>query len=293
MNKLTFPLITVATIAPIVVTATNANASTTALHLSLSSIRSSQKAAVVPLYKGQGVTFNLSRTDEVITNYTLDDHSEIAPITEVPLCPANAGTGCSSPGAKTLHLKRIEDIYRGMEEERPVPKTNTPLLTIWTRNQAGEVKVNTFVISLAQGKAKYHSVEVYTDVEYQNTFLRHQQIAINRPTQNVSSANNQVNSEVISADWLLLGPDNKPPPSRKSRVEVKAPKTAQFNLAKLKEGFETMKPKLNSEQQVAIRRMFYLVEKKQVKVFRAAKLSQVSMQTLVDLQIISDGKDLS
>ncbi len=281
MNKLTIPLITVATIAPIVATASNANASTTALHLSLSSIRSSQKAAVVPLYKGQGITFNLSRTDEIITNYTIDDHSEIAPITEVPLCPANAGTSCSSPGAKTLHLKRIDDIYRGMDE-RPVPKTNTPLLTIWTRTKTGEVRVNTFVISLSSGTAKYHSVEVYPDSEYARLFLnQNRKLAqVTEPAQN-SHQGTQGTIDQTNTLKTAREPTAKPPP----------PKAKQFDLSKLKQGFETLKPRLNSVEQVAIRRMFYLVEQKQVNFFRAAKLSQVSTKTLVNLQLNSDSKE--
>ena len=277
MNKLTLPLITAATIAPIVAMVPNASATTTALHLSLSSIRSSQKAAVVPLYKGQGVTFNLSRTDEIITNYTIDDHSEIAPITEVPLCPANAGSGCSSPGAKTLHLKRIDDIYRGMDE-RPVPKTNTPLLTIWTRTQTGEVRVNTFVISLASGTAKYHSVEVYPDEEYAKRFWNQnrQLVQVTEPAQNSYQGTiDQTNTLKTARE-----PIAKPPP----------PKAKQFDLSKLKQGFESLKPRLNSVEQVAIRRMFYLVEQKQVNFFRAAKLSQVSTKTLVNLQLVSDSK---
>ena len=277
MNKLTIPIITAATIAPIVAIVPNASATTTALHLSLSSIRSSQKAAVVPLYKGQGITFNLSRTDEIITNYTIDDHSEIAPITEVPLCPADAGSGCSSPGAKTLHLKRIDDIYRGLDE-RPVPKSSTPLLTIWTRTQTGEVRVNTFVISLAEGTAKYHSVEVYPDSEYARLFLnQNQKLAqVTEPAQNGHQGTiDQTNTLKTARE-----PTAKPPP----------PKAKQFDLSKLKQGFESLKPRLNSVEQVAIRRMFYLVEQKQVNFFRAAKLSQVSTKTLVNLQLVSDSK---
>lgn len=277
MDKLTIPIITAATIVPMIAIAPNAIATTTALHLSLSSVRSSQKAAVVPLYKGQGITFNLSRTDEIITNYTIDDHSEIAPITEVPLCPASAGDSCSSPGAKTLHLKRIDDIYRGMAE-RPVPKTNTPLLTIWTRTKTGEVRVNTFVISLAEGTAKYHSVEVYPDEEYARLFLnQNQKLAqVTEPAQNSHQGTiDQTNTLKTARE-----PTAKPPP----------PKAKQFKLDKLKQGFKSLKPQLNSIEQLAIRRMIYLVEKEEINVFRAAKLSQVPIETLVNLQLISDSK---
>ncbi len=277
MDKLTIPIITAATIVPMIAIAPNASATTTALHLSLSSVRSSQKAAVVPLYKGQGITFNLSRTDEIITNYTIDDHSEIAPITEVPLCPASAGDSCSSPGAKTLHLKRIDDIYRGMDE-RPVPKSSTPLLTIWTRTQTGEVRVNTFVISLAEGTAKYHSVEVYPDEEYARLFLnQNQKVAqVTEPAQNSHQGTiDQTNTLKTARE-----PTAKPPP----------PKAKQFKLDKLKQGFKSLKPQLNSIEQLAIRRMIYLVEKEEINVFRAAKLSQVPIETLVNLQIISDSK---
>lgn len=275
MNKFAVPIITAATIAPIIAIAPKANASTTALHLSLSSIRSSQKAAVVPLYKGQGITFNLAHTNEIITNYTLDDHSEIAPMTEVPLCPANAGTRCSSSGSKTLHLKRIEDIYKDMEDERPIPKTKTPLLTIWTRTQAGEVRVNTFVISLTEGAAKYHSVEVYPDAEYKNAFLAQSRQLVQAPAPIIpdSATTEQTNKakEVVNAN-------SKPPP----------PQAKQFDLSSLRQGFEILKPKLSPLEAVAIRRIFYLVEKKQVNIFRAAKLNQVSTETLAKLQITSD-----
>ena len=286
MNKLTIPIITAATLAPIIGAAPNASAgttavSTTALHLSLSSIRSSQKAAVVPLYKGQGVTFNLSRTDEIITNIILDDHSQIVPITEVPLCPVDASSGCSSPGAKTLHLKRIDDIYKGVDE-RPVPKTNTPLLTVITRTEANEVRVNTFVIELASGVAKYHSVEVYPDAEYQSIFL----------TQNRQSESTPLASATPSSPESAAGREKQEATKPKSVAAASNRATAprQFDLEKLKQGFERIKPRLNSVQQLAIRRMLYLVEKRQMEIVSAARLNSVSMETLVYLQKVSNQK---
>lgn len=280
MNKFTVPIITAAAIAPIIAIAPNANASTTAvsttaLKLSLSSIRSSQKAAVIPLYKGQGITFNLSRTDETITNIIIDDHSEIVLITEVPLCPADAD-GCNSPGAKTLHLKRIDDIYKGMES-RPVPKTNTPLLTIITRTAKGEVRVNTFVIELAEGTAKYHSVEVYPDAEFQGAFLNLEQ-----------------EQELIpKITPTSLSPPTEETPLEQPQLLAKPPQPEKLNVKKLKQGFEKLKPKLNRTEILAIRRMLYLVEEQEITVFRAAKLSQLSRKTLVNLLLISDDQEMT
>ena len=164
-------------------------------------------------------------------------------------------------------------------EERPVPKTNTPLLTIWTRTQTGDVRVNTFVISLASGTAKYHSVEVYPDEEYAKIFWNQNRQLV----QVTEAAQNNYQGTIDQTNTLKTArePTAQPPP----------PTAKQFNLSKLKQGFEGLKPKLNSVEQLAIRRMFYLVEKQEVNVFRAAKLSQVSTKTLVNLQLISDSKE--